>query len=450
MSTSEGIDHVDQRRHLEIKGKKAEEFLYSLATQTFLTDWCYLNPKNSKGVELCDLLVVFNDTVIIWQVKDLKLDPHGRYDKSEVEKNLRQLAGARRHMFDLTMPIFLENPRRVKERFDPSVIKHIYMISALLGEGEDFYHLLDEAKNNTVHLFTREATQIVLSELDTISDFTEYLQKKEQALLDPNRQTRLIVQGGEEELLAMYLSNNRNFGLSDNGTVMVFLEGDGWEALKNNPQYILKKQEDGISYGWDDIINRAHTAGVPEYEIVARELARSNRFNRRILSKSLLDGWRLASRDKHDVFRRVTSVDGVTYCFLFADQRISREQRRAALGAFCFIARGKVPENTKVIGIASEKELEDTCSYDFVLIDMPVWTSKNQADMEEAQSKSGILTNPVTRACYALFHDRKQVLLLSYISPLARCSEGSMLRKSKDYVNCPASGLQAQSSTKSA
>jgi hypothetical protein len=56
----------------------------------------------------------------------------------------------------------------------------------------------------------------------------------------------------------------------------------------------------------------------------------------------------------------------------------------------------------------------------------------------------------VSRACYALFHDRKQVLLLSYISPLARCSEGSMLRKSKDYVNCPASGLQAQSSTKSA
>lgn len=389
MIPTESEKSINLGRHLEIKGKKAEEFLYSLATKTFLTDWCYLNPKNSKGVELCDLLVVFNDTVIIWQVKDLKLDINGRYDNSEVEKNLRQLAGARRHMFDLQQPIFLENPRRVKEKFDPSAINHVYMISALLGEGEDFHRLFDEIKSHTVHLFTREATQIILSELDTISDFTEYLHKKEEALLDPNKQTRLIIQGGEEELLAMYLSNNRTFGLSDNSITMMFLDGDSWEALKNNPQYIAKKQEDKISYGWDDIINRAHTSEAPEYEIIARELARPNRFNRRVLGKTMLDAWQLAREDKqHDVFRRVASVDGVTYCFLFADQKISREERRAALSVFCFIARGKVPENAKVIGIASERELGETCSYDFMLIDMPEWTPKDQKDMEQLQAKT--------------------------------------------------------------
>ena len=342
MLTGTGGEPMTVGRHLEIKGKKAEEFLYSLATKTFLTDWCYLNPKNSKGVELCDLLVVFNDTVIIWQVKDLKLDANGRYDKGEVEKNLRQLAGARRHLFELKQPIFLDNPRRVKEKFDPKAVKHVYLISALLGEGEDFYRLFDEVKSLTVHLFTREATQIILNELDTISDFAEYLQKKEEALLNPNRQTRLIIQGGEEELLAMYLSNNRTFEPSGDGMSMIFLDGDSWESLQNNPQYIAKKREDKVSYGWDDIINRAHTSETPEYEIIARELARPNRFNRRVLGKAMLDAWQLASEDKqNNVFRRVVSVSGVTYCFLFVDQKIQRRRKTSRIRRFLLCCTGQ-------------------------------------------------------------------------------------------------------------
>ena len=59
------------------------------------------------------------------------------YNKAEVQKNLRQLSGARRQLFDLKTPIELENPFRGKEKFDPSIIKEIYLISVLLGEGEE-------------------------------------------------------------------------------------------------------------------------------------------------------------------------------------------------------------------------------------------------------------------------------------------------------------------------
>jgi hypothetical protein len=75
-----------------------------------------------NGKELCDLLIVFDEIAIIWQVKDLKLDKHGNMNSREVEKNLKQLTGAKRQLFDLKTPIELSNPRRTKETFDPSSI----------------------------------------------------------------------------------------------------------------------------------------------------------------------------------------------------------------------------------------------------------------------------------------------------------------------------------------
>ena len=69
--------------------------IYQLATRTFFTDWCYTNAKKSDGNELCDLLVVFDGKALIWQIKDLKTEENGRYKDAEVEKNVRQLGGAR-------------------------------------------------------------------------------------------------------------------------------------------------------------------------------------------------------------------------------------------------------------------------------------------------------------------------------------------------------------------
>ena len=66
-----------------IKGQKAEKLVHDLAVKTFLTDWCYLNPKLPDGKELCDLLVVFDDIAIIWQIKDLKVNKSGKYSESD-------------------------------------------------------------------------------------------------------------------------------------------------------------------------------------------------------------------------------------------------------------------------------------------------------------------------------------------------------------------------------
>jgi len=284
----------------------------------------------------------------------------------------------------------LENPRRGKELFEATGIKEIYLISVLLGEGEAAFSFVEHIKNYTIHVFTRDFTQLILNELDTVSDFTNYLQAKE-ALIRGNKQ--LIILGGEEELLAFYLMNSKSFDRMKEATMVVIDQGS-WEKFRNSQEYREKKKQDRISYGWDNIINRVHEAS-PGYEVVARELARPNRFDRRVLSKNYFNAYVLADNDKiHNLFRRTFALKGVTYCFLFADDTKPRDHRKGMLTWMCYIARGMYKSNRKVIGIATEKKASPTCSYDFVLLDMPEWTEQNQREMEKVQQETGILLSP--------------------------------------------------------
>ena len=384
------------REYFHLKGKNAEEIVHKLATKSFLIDWCFLNPKLPNGNELCDLLVVFDDIVIIWQIKDLKLDKSGKYKKAEVEKNLRQLSGAKRQLFDIRTPIKLENVRRREEKFDPSKIKHLFLISVLLGKGEESFSFAEEIKNYKVHVFTKDFTQIVFNELDTISDFVEYLKAKE-SLINTNKS--LFILGGEEKLLAFYLINDRNFGRFNKADHIIIQDGS-WGYLQNRPEYKRKKKADEISYGWDDIINRAHE-GSEKYEIVTRELARPNRFQRRYLSKKFFDAHVKAHYDnKHDLFRRIMLGEDTTYCFLFQDDPEPRKRRKLMLSTICFIARGKHQQNKKVLGVATEMKFRPTCSYDFCFMDMPTWTEKNQKSMEQLQKNTGIFVNPIITHSY--------------------------------------------------
>src|ERR1043166_9158345 len=66
-----GTGEVTFRRsphHFQLKGKNAEQFIQQLANKTFLADWCYANPRLPNGKELCDLLVIFDTTALMWQI----------------------------------------------------------------------------------------------------------------------------------------------------------------------------------------------------------------------------------------------------------------------------------------------------------------------------------------------------------------------------------------------
>ena len=203
----------------------------------------------------------------------------------------------------------------------------------------------------------------------------------------------MMIMGGEQELLAYYLQNNRSFSQFKEATNILIEEGI-WEEYISKPEYRNKKKQDEYSYGWDSIIDRAHE-GSSEYEKVARELARPNRFERRMLSKTFLEAQIRAHEDnKADMFRRILTTNGVSYVFLYFSDNHPREQRKEMLFAICFFARGKFKDNKKVIGIATEKKFEPTCSYDYCVIDKPDWTDDDENRMLKIQEGLGLFKNP--------------------------------------------------------
>lgn len=369
---------------LQLKGKAAEDYLYVLAKKSFLTEWCFQGPSLEHGKELCDLLVVFGDTAIIWQVKDVKLKG-GQFPASDTEKNLRQLFGARRAFLGLKAPVTLTNPRGHGQVLDPSQIRSTHLVGAFLGEEADFWSGLerDPKDGHPAHFFTREFTEIVLGELDTISDFTDYLVSKESLFAGTDK---LILLGDERELLANYLIGNRSFhhfrGFTD-----VILEEGQWSGYLERPETESKKQEDRVSYLWDRLIESAHRSENPDYEVIARELARANRFQRRILAKSFRD-----ALDDPSVSRRFMELEGVTYAFLFLDW--DQIDRQKMLQTICIVARDQFRQNSMVIGVATEKTKKNEPTVDFCMLDYPEWSQQNQDIAAAASEKFGILKGP--------------------------------------------------------
>jgi hypothetical protein len=352
---------IDHPSYFHFKGKEAEEFVHELGSRTFLTDWCFPNPKLPNGKELCDFLVVYDNTAIVWQIKNLKLDDSGLHKTGEVEKNHRQLLGAYRSLFERKLKIVLQNAKRRPEEFDSGSIEHVYLVSAMMGSEPEYYPAITVINDKIIHNFTRQFSEIVLNELDTIADFVHYLSSKRNFV---ESRKEFFIAGGEEELLAVYLLNERSFAQFEKADLVV-LEPGGWDHVVQRPEYKRKKKEDRYSYLWDSVIERAHE-GSEEYEFVARELARPNRFERRMLGKAMFDAWVTADGDKvHPIYRRMVCGRHATYCFLFMDEAEGRENRKQTLFAMCVVARDTFKDNSKVIGIASEKRIQDECSYDY-------------------------------------------------------------------------------------
>ncbi len=383
----------NQGEALRLKGQTAERVVHELAEESFFVDWCFRNPCRPNGRELCDLLVVFDDSMLIVQVKALKLDNSGRYNPSKVQKNLKQVLGARRYLLELEGLIELENARRKKEMFDPGAIRNVYLLSVILGPGEESSSFAEIVDGQVVHMMAGDFLEVVLGELDTVADFVRYLAAKEELV---RSNTQVTVFGGESELLAYYLVKNKSLlELAEPDAVLV--EPGQWDDFQARPEYRAKKKADRISYGWDAIIDWVHSAS-DEYEIVARELARPDRLHRRALAQSYYDAQVQAHEgDASKEYRNVVSLDGRTYCLLFVDESVSRELRKLALYGVCHVARGLLRENELVVGIASERQIGPTCTYDFVLMKNDTWSKDDEELFDHLHREKGVLSTATVR-----------------------------------------------------
>src|SRR3989304_10407841 len=233
---------------------KSEEYVHDICSKTFLSLWSYPNPQGrSKGKELCDLLVVCDPDVVIFSVKDIQIETQDpseidlrRWSNKAIDSSVTQIYGAERLVKTLSQVTKADGSRGLLIPKSSSIRIHRVGI-ALGGKRKAYVHSGDFGKGY-IHIFDDESFQIVLEELNTITDFIEYLTAKSDLLSN----TQLtILEGGEEDLLAYYLANNRVFPK----TTGLAIIGDGiWEKFHNSAPYQSKREADKHSYLWDKLI----------------------------------------------------------------------------------------------------------------------------------------------------------------------------------------------------
>ncbi|MBK7141483.1 MAG: hypothetical protein IPH75_05345 [bacterium] len=270
-------------RRFEFKGKRAESVVNELAFRSFLSEWCFPNPRWEDGKEICDLLVAFDRILIIFQVKVIAHSGKDqRYRREAIEKPTQQVLGAERLMRKKGRTPPLTAASGAKEAIEISAFDRIYLVVVTLGDGNVGLPTVQVLKGRVVHTFDRSFA-LILSELDTIADFVRYLGAKEE-MLGPRE---LTISGREEDLLADYVQHGKSLAHLTNVGAIQYPVGFA-EGLFQDAKYLSKKEADNASYLWDHFIELGKSDPDPIYRHVVRELSRLDRVQRRAVSAAFI------------------------------------------------------------------------------------------------------------------------------------------------------------------
>lgn len=242
--------------------------------------------------------------------------------------------------------------------------------------------------------------------LDTITDFTGYISKKEELILSG----KLFNVAGEEDLLAYYLQHtdeNREHTffpefLNEEGRIAIS-EGF-WENYCKHPSRIAQTKANDISYAWDKLIEKFiyHiTTGTSYFmshpdlknqEEMLRFLAKEDRTHRRALSESIHE---LIAETPEDCMsnRTIISTNPAEpyYVFLLLpkpgniEYEDYREIRKELLSDYLNITKLKHPNARYIIGITTEAGLVKERSEDIIYLDTNDWNDDNYNDAEIIQ-----------------------------------------------------------------
>ena len=431
---------------------ESEKYLADLCSKTFLSLWSYPNvytdegkkSDNSDGKELCDLLVVFNQHVIIFSDKDIGFKDTGnievnwgRWVKRAVLKSANQLYGAENWIRERSNRIYLDPKCKHKFplNFPSTEVIKIHRIavaknatkrfsSIVQGSGSLIINPLitgDEHLKNPfmigipvpnkpyIHIFDDVALDVILNELDTISDFIDYLEKKEEFITSG----KLISAAGEEDLLGHYLMSAKKdrapgFYIEDDHKAVI-LEGQ-YESLIKLPQYHLGKEYDRISYFWDEFIehfSRHALGGTLLYEnkhllsdatLGLQVMASEKRVARRILSSLILEKIKNTPPQKKAVRVMVSPTNpnhGYVWLILpIPPQAQSYEEyrhyRKEYLYIYCTSVKLLYPDLNIIIGVATEPR-DGGGGEDMIYLDTNGWEASDFEQAEQDRKSYGVL-----------------------------------------------------------
>ncbi len=435
----------------------SEKYLKKLCDRAFLSLWSYSGiyrdqkqGEKGDGKELCDLLVVFENHVIIFSDKYIEF-PHtgniqldwSRWYRRAVRDSAKQIFGAERWIKSFPNRLFID--RECTQLFPIPLpnIEDIQLHRILIAHGVaekciKFFGggsgslLIDNTiigdehmgencmpfsigqvdnKNRYVHVFNEVTLDVVMQQLDTITDFTSYLTKKEKFL---SHQLKVHVPG-EEELLAFYLQNldqndEHDFVVNREKTDGFMLEEGFWEDFIDSPQKKAQLAANKISYAWDALIETfnkniledtqylAYPNGISKQQKNVHFLARENRTRRRMLSTFLHELLAKTSSTERRV--RVIAPSNIGdpyYVFLvlpmLAGQEYSeyRTGRGNLLEAYCMVVKYIHPKAEDIVGFATESMDIKHRSEDLIYLDARQWSDQLQKEAEDFHNEYGLL-----------------------------------------------------------
>lgn len=348
------------------KGDIGEAFVNELAYKSLLKYWCYPNVKDEDGdkKEICDLLILFKNTCIIITVKNYEFNGnHERYFKSTIEKAIKQLNGAERKLFNFPREIYIKHPDRDKEKFEKTKYNTIYRIIVNLGEGLEFYNVREtNANGDYIFVFDKETLEILLTELDTISDLTEYFEKREELF---KGRDNVLFQGTEKDLIALFIKHGKKFPpeFTKEGfkTVIIDIE-DQWDEFVTEQKESIKakKDEDKISY-FIDHLTENEINKLPQGHLLSQELLVLNRFARRTLAKILFDFYTIhENRKVKATGHRYVELEDFGFVFFYysddiRDDAFTNTMLETAVIGYSMYSNYKMK---KMYGIATTNEMK--------------------------------------------------------------------------------------------
>lgn len=442
------------KNNTEMGTTESERYLSKLARKAFLNFWSYSNPytDENKGSELCDFMVVFGNNILLFSDKHceypkIKSDETAwyRWYRSAINKSVRQLSGAASFIKRFPNRIFIDSecktplpiPLPSSENLKIHLIAvtrgsaeacakyfgggssssliinttieanehkgHPFMIGWPLGKGK-FVHVLDEL-----------TLDVLLKELDTVSDFINYLSKKEKYLSTNNSD---FVICGEEELLAHYLmhplENYEGFSFPPlpSNKKMVCIEEGAWRSFCESDAYSFWKKFNEISYEWDRLIESqtSHIKNdnaavlknsdisinsIQAHELVLRAMADEGRATRQVLASH----YNLIRRNKTIDDRIVNTIiipnrPNRAYILLVlkfdpaTEYNEYRDLRRASLVGFCRASRLRMKGIDEVIGIATEQFDCPFTTQDFMIMNFDAKLTQSEKEKEVEALKS--------------------------------------------------------------
>lgn len=402
-----------------------EKFLNTLAKDSFLSLWSWPNlfrdqgevKNGGDGKEICDLIVVFGNDVLLFSDKKIVFNNQKdvdiawtRWARKAISESLKQVNGARRWIKRFPNRIFTDNkctqkipiefPIGSNVRFHNIVVCHGIEDALERNLGKPSF-LFDNTiisnqhwdRSNTVpftlgkissdsfvHVFNEATVELIMKEFDTTKDFISYLTQREILFNSPQK----ITLRSEVDILQLYYRNfDENKSLYNILSApelqkeIVAVDYGGIDSLLAHPQYIAKKSADDISYFWDDLIqcfsyhilNKSieykNWEETSEIEPKIRILASTGRFERRILSNAFISFYEKATPGKRGTRFAVAPSDSNTaYVFLllpFQNGRYTFDSRndylkirRQMLEDYCLINKLKNENLKTIIGIAAK------------------------------------------------------------------------------------------------